>query len=105
MKHIAPFALPIYKSWHYKNEYTCEAELLTMVDVAKMIIGGHIDVTELVCILMIDPELGNNINATKDVAHLVWLHYDNKDLCPDSDILNWLDEQGEYTDHFQSEEA
>lgn len=94
MTYIAPFALPIFKSKHYRDEYVCEAQLMTMMDVAKMIIGGHISVNELVCVLMIDPELGNNINVTNEVVHLVWLHHENKDLKPDPDTAAWLYDHG-----------
>jgi hypothetical protein len=94
MSHIAPFALPIFKSKHYPSEYVCEAQLMTMMDVAKMIIGGHYEPNELACILLIDPEMGTTKDVTNKIAYMVWYHYDINDTKPDPDTAAWLYDHG-----------
>lgn len=103
MTYIAPFALPVFKSKHYRDEYVCEAQLMTMMDVAKMIIGGHYEANELACILLIEPELGTTKNVTDEVAHLVWCHH----IVNDDDKLNlvtaaWLEDHGQDISQLES---
>jgi len=94
MTHIAPFALPIFKSKHYRDEYVCEAQLMTMIDVAKMIYGEHYDPKELACILLIDPEMGTTKDVTDEVAYIVYDLYDIYETKPDANTAAWLYDHG-----------
>jgi hypothetical protein len=94
MTHIAPFALPIFKNKHYPSEYVCEAQLMTMMDVAKMIYGEHYEPNELACILLIDPEMGTTKDVTNEVAYMVWHRYDLEDTKPDANTAAWLYDHG-----------
>jgi hypothetical protein len=94
MSHIAPFALPIFKSKHYRDEYVCEAQLMTMIDVAKMIYGEHYEPKELACILLIDPEMGTTKDVTNEVAYMVYDLYDIYEIKPDPDTAAWLYNHG-----------
>ena len=102
MTYIAPFALPIFKSKHYPSEYVCEAQLMTMMDVAKMIYGEHYEPKELACILLIDPEMGTTKDVTDEIAYMVYELYDIYENKPDPDTAAWLDVHGQDVSQLES---
>ena len=97
--HIAPFYLPVMFDRSDKSQYVREIKLMSHADLIQMILGSHIDMLDVISILLIDPATGTTKNVTNEIAFEIFSYYENNpnDLT-DNEVDNWLNNLGHYTD-------
>lgn len=100
--HIAPFYLPVMFDRADKSQYVSEIKLMSHADLIDMILGGHIDMLDVISILLIDPNTGTTKTVTNEIAFEIFDYYDNNpDDLTENDVDSWLNNLGHYTDHLK----